>query len=171
MGRDEIIILVNEQDDVLGFKKRKDLVPSDIFRIVSCVFIDKDKKKVLLCQRSFSKKYGPGKWSSSAAGGVEKGESYEDAIAKEVSEELGLKDLEFIPQKKTLRKGEEGVFMMIQQFVCYVSSDSVIPYNTEDFEQIRWVSLDELIDFQKTVDSNLYSNDLINELIEILKNM
>jgi len=54
------------------------------------VFVLDSRERLYLQKRAMIKEEQPGKWDSSASGHVESNESYEDAAARELEEELGL---------------------------------------------------------------------------------
>ena len=83
------IILVDENNKVIGSKERDDRDKADIIR-VSGLWIFNSNKEVLIAQRSNNKVHDPGKWGPSAAGTVEEGETYVSNILKEAKEELGI---------------------------------------------------------------------------------
>lgn len=84
--------IVNEQDEVIGYKSRDEISPTDIYR-VAALWVTNSKGDILLAQRAMSKKNDPGKWGPAVAGTVEEGETYDSNIVKEAFEELGLKDI------------------------------------------------------------------------------
>ncbi len=84
-----MVIVVDDQDVILGYKNRNQLLPTDRTR-VSGIWIENSRGEVLLAQRSWQKEFHPGLWGPAAAGGVEKSESYEQNAYKELQEELGL---------------------------------------------------------------------------------
>src|SRR3989338_11488629 len=106
------IIIVNENDEIIGFKKRGTLKPEDIYR-VSALWIENSKGEVLLAQRSFSKKHHPGLWGPAVAGTNEEGETYEENIIKEAEEEVGLKDIHL---KKWFKKRTSTDYNHFTQF-------------------------------------------------------
>ena len=69
------IPIVNEQDEIIGHKEKKDRNPKDIMRITALWLTDLEGN-MLLAQRSFNKKHDPGLWASAVAGTVEEGETY-----------------------------------------------------------------------------------------------
>ena len=70
------IILVNENDEIIGYKERGTLDKEDIYR-VSALWIQNSKGEILLAQRSFNKNNNPRKWGPAVAGTNDEGESYE----------------------------------------------------------------------------------------------
>ena len=83
------IVIVNEDDKIIGFKNRKKLCTSDIYR-VSALWIVNDHGQILLSQRDVHKKIDPGKWGPAVSGTIEKGEGYLQNIIKETREEIGI---------------------------------------------------------------------------------
>ncbi len=87
----ELFVVVDRNDNVLDYKPRS-VCNSDktlIHRAVELLILN-SKGQVLLQKRSMSKDTRPGWWSTSVGGHVGKGESYEDAMQREIQEELGI---------------------------------------------------------------------------------
>jgi isopentenyldiphosphate isomerase len=60
MGRiDEKIAVIDHKNRVVGYKLYSELADADTWRIIS-VWAENDKGQVLMQQRSFQKKLGPG---------------------------------------------------------------------------------------------------------------
>jgi len=57
---------------------------------VSAVIIRREDDRVFIGKRALNKEYSPGKWET-IGGSVEKGETPEEALAREVKEEVGAK--------------------------------------------------------------------------------
>lgn len=83
--------VVDENDNVLGIATRKECHsnPKLIHRGVH-IFIFNSDEKLLLQKRSIKKDLYKGYWSSSAAGHVKSGETYEQTAKTELKEELGI---------------------------------------------------------------------------------
>ncbi|MEN9390048.1 MAG: hypothetical protein RLZZ283_148, partial [Candidatus Parcubacteria bacterium] len=58
-------------------------------RLLVAAVIRDESGRVLLCKRSMNKKVAPGAWHM-PGGGIDDGESMEQAIVRELYEELGL---------------------------------------------------------------------------------
>ena len=54
-------------------------------------WVDGNVGRIYLQKRSFEKSEHPGKWDSSASGHVDSGETYQEAAARELEEEIGVK--------------------------------------------------------------------------------
>lgn len=136
--------MVDEKDQIIGYKKRKDIKPTDCFRITG-VWIEDSQGQVLIAQRSLKKNLHPGLWGPTAAGGVEKGESYTENAYKELQEEVGLSDikLDLIIKEHIFYPNNSG-----QRYVAWfkgIWDGSVDELVLEDaVEGVKWIGKDEL---------------------------
>lgn len=89
--KEEHINLVNLNDEVVGVATRKDIYEKSLkyYRIVKGI-IRTSEGKILLPKRSKYKKIFPNCYDISLSGHVDKNETYEDALKRELSEELGI---------------------------------------------------------------------------------
>jgi isopentenyldiphosphate isomerase len=137
------IIIVNENDKIIKYKKRSEIKQDDIYR-VSALWVQNSKGEILLAQRKFNKKNSPGKWGPAVAGTVERGESYESNIIKEAREEIGLKNIDFQIADKTRRKGKHNYFR--QWFLATVDKNlKEFIIQDDEVEKIKWFKKDDLI--------------------------
>ena len=82
-----LIPVVNEQDEIIGYKQRNEILVDDIYRIAS-LWVINELGEILLVQRATTKSHDPSKWTCTVNGTVEKGENYEENIIKEMEEEI-----------------------------------------------------------------------------------
>ncbi len=137
------IIIVNENDEIIGYKERGTLNRSDIYR-VSGLWIQNSKGEILLAQRSFSKKNDPGKWGPAVAGTIEEGETYESNIIKEAEQEIGLKNHHF--QKSFYRFNDRKHKYFVQWFFALVNKRiNKFKIQKEEVEQVKWFTKKELL--------------------------
>jgi isopentenyl-diphosphate delta-isomerase len=136
------IPIVNEQDEIIGYKDREDRNPNDICRITGLWLTDPDGK-ILLAQRSFSKKLSPGLWGPAVAGTVEEGETYESNIIKEAEEEIGLIGLKPVIGPKIRRSTNHECFA--QWFTVVVDHNYPFKKQDEEVEDVRWFTKDEIL--------------------------
>ncbi|MDD2961139.1 MAG: NUDIX domain-containing protein [Muribaculaceae bacterium] len=93
---DEIFPIVDEAGNVIGKALRKECHSgSKILHPVVHLHIFNDNKMLYLQRRSMNKDIQPGKWDSAVGGHVDLGESIDEAMRREASEELGLKEFEY----------------------------------------------------------------------------
>lgn len=87
----ELIDIADENDHVIATMSRSEAhkQAGSYIRIVAA-FVFNDKGEILMCRTAESKKVNALKWSYSAAGHVSSGESYDNAMKRELEEELGI---------------------------------------------------------------------------------
>jgi len=56
------IVIVNDEDEIIGHKERGTLVKEDIYR-VAALWVTNSKGEILLAQRQLGKRHDPGKWA------------------------------------------------------------------------------------------------------------
>lgn len=137
-------IIVDENDNVIGYKNWQDVdYTKDIYRI-STLWIENSKSEVLLAQRKFTKTKDPGKWGPAVAGTIEQGETYEQNVYKEAEEEIGLTNtkLAFVakykvvtPRKYFVALYKASVDWPLEKFIV----------QEKEVEQIAWVPKGELL--------------------------
>ena len=136
------IPIVNEQDEIIGYKDREDRSQKDITR-VSALWVTDKEGNVLLAQRAFSKKHHPGLWGPAVAGTVEEGETYESNIIKEAEEEIGLTEFNPILGPKIRRSSIHEYFC--QWFTFVADHDYMFTKRDGEVEEVKWFSQNELI--------------------------
>ena len=122
-------------------------------RIIVCPIIENDGD-VLLCRMASDRGVFPGQWALSG-GGTEPGETLEEALRREIREELGDK-LELVSitpwtfrddvRIKTYADGTKEEIYMIYLIFDFVSANREVVFNDE-FQEIAWVSRDRLKDY------------------------
>lgn len=137
------IAVINENDEIIGYKERDSLKQEDIYR-VSALWITNSKGEILLAQRSFTKSHNPGKWGTAVAGTAEEGEDYDLNIIKEAEEEIGLKDFKLKKGKKIRRSNEYNYFTQYYVAVVDKRTDE-FKIQKDEVEQIKWIGRKELL--------------------------
>jgi isopentenyl-diphosphate delta-isomerase len=136
------IIIVDENDQVIGHKDRDALFQEDIYR-VSVLWVINSQGDVLLAQRALTKSHDPGKWGPAVAGTLEEGEDYLTNIYKEAKEELGLKDFTAQILSKERVAGEYNYF--VQRYLAIVDKpEKDFTVNQDEVAEIKWFKKEEL---------------------------
>lgn len=136
------IPIVNEQDEIIGYKDRKDRNTVEITRITA-LWLWNEKGEALLAQRAFSKSINPGLWGPAVAGTLEEGETYESNIIKEAEEEIGLKNLKPVLDQKLRRTTQHAYF--VQWFTATIDSNYPLVKQDSEVEAFKWFSKNELM--------------------------
>ena len=84
--------VVDEKDHVIGVETRAVVHATGLWHRAVHIFVFNARGEIFLQKRSPWKDKHPGKWDSSAAGHLDSGEDYATAAARELVEELGIKD-------------------------------------------------------------------------------
>lgn len=135
------IIIVNTDDEIIGYKARGSITKEDIYR-VSALWITNSKGEILLAKRHHTKLHRPNMWGPAVAGTNEESETYESNIIKEAKEEIGLKHI-----KPTLGPKLEitDSHHFTQWFTLKVDeSISDFKIQTDEVEEIKWFTPQEL---------------------------
>lgn len=136
------IIVVDEEDNIIGYKERDTLDKKDIYR-VSALWITNSQNEILLARRHHSKSHHPGKWGPAVTGTVEEGESYEENIIKETEEEIGLKNIK--PKLGPKTKTDNEYHYFVQWYVLNVDKNiSEFKIAKNEVEEIKWFTPKEL---------------------------
>lgn len=156
------IPVVDERDNIIGYKEREDRTPSDIFRITA-IWITDENGNILLQQRKLNKKINPGKWGPAVSGTVEKDETYESNAYKEIEEEIGVSNVKLKEIAKIFREPKSGR-KFVQLYSCVIPRNYKLIPQKEEVEQLKWFSKEELLDVynKRPEDFVDFIKDLIN---------
>ncbi len=155
---DILIPIVDTDDNILTYKLRSEIdTDKDIYR-VSSLWITNDKNELLLGQRSFNKRHYPGVWDVAVAGTVEKGETYETNIMKELKEELGVTG-EVTPGPKVRVEGKYNMFIQWFFFKTNQPAES-FQFERREIEQLKWYSKPVLIEALQREPDNFMAKDM-----------
>lgn len=139
------IPVVNEQDEIIGYRIRKELQPGDIFRVTGLWIYDADGN-ILLARRAETKALHPGLWALGVAGTVEDGETYDSNIIKEMAEELGITG--YVPQfiSKELRDTNRGNSLrrFATHYKIILPHDYPLKLKEDEVAEIKWFTPREI---------------------------
>lgn len=143
---DELLDIVDAHDTVIGQKWRSEIDKNPELNIRSVVaFIENDKGQLWIPRRVAAKKRYPLALDMSVAGCVSSGESYEQAFAREVQEEVNL-DINQIPYELmaylTPPHNDVRYFMKVYK----IKMNEAPNYNRGDYCEYYWLTPQQVMD-------------------------
>ena len=148
-------------------KRNKGFIQKKYFVLVNAVVLKKDK--VLICQRSWEEKHGPGKWTIPGGKLEYTNETFgalEKTAQREVLEETGLRVKEemCLVANNTFCHNEDNLSVIAIVFLCYYDSGKAKPL--EDTIDTRWVGIEEIESFDFHTDN---VKGYINQAFKLIK--
>ncbi len=139
----EHLYIVDENDEVVEIKPRHELTSDDRSR-ASVLWLMNTNGEILIARRSENKRSFPGLWSYAVTGAVSHPESYEEAILREMEEELGIRG--FVPEifEKIYHEFPEGK-VFGQTFKLIIPHDYNIVHDSVEVAEVKWVTPGELL--------------------------
>jgi nucleoside triphosphatase len=118
-------------------------------RVIVVPLIRNREGKLLLCKKPPDRGVFPGQWGL-PGGGIEPGERMEEALRREIWEELGIEveDIQRLHFKDGLEnklypgRQDQRVYMIYLLFACWAVDDAI--ELNEEFAEYAWVSPTEL---------------------------
>ncbi len=155
----EKLDIVNEKDEVVDVKTRKEAHDRGLRHRSVMFFVFNRDRKLLMTQRSEDKRFYPGHWSVVLGGHVTSGLSYQEALEKEMKEEIGVvEDHEEIGSfTKDIEEEKENVKL----YGVEVTPEE-IELSPIEFERARFISPEE-------VKNEIKEKDMVPETEQVLK--
>lgn len=145
---DELLDLVNQADEVIGTIWRSQAQAEKKIGSVRAVWflLQNEAGQLGIPRRVAHKKSDPLFLDGSAVGQVRSGETYEQAMIREVHEELHLRVTDLPYSLVGRLTPTTGAQSFIQIFQATVPHDFQPDYNRDDFSEILWVYPHELLE-------------------------
>ncbi len=142
---EELLDLVDEHDKVIGTASREKIYAEGLrnYRVIHA-FIVNNEGKLWIPRRVSTKKLYPNGLDYSIAGHVESGETYEEGLHKEASEEVNL-NLNEVEYKEIASFNPHTHDVHCFQKVYEIKSDDVPNFNRDDFSGYEWLLPEEII--------------------------
>ena len=141
---EEIFDIVNERDEVIGRRSRREVHRLGLLHRATHVLVFNARGEVFLQKRSMTKDKFPGAWDSSASGHLDAGEDYNACAVRELREEIGLS----LPAETGLQRlfKIEACAETDQEFVWVYRCESEGPFqlHPEEIERGGWFSKEEV---------------------------
>jgi isopentenyldiphosphate isomerase len=157
--QDEVFPVVDENGNTIGEALRSVCHDgkSMLLHPVVHLHLFNSEGKLFLQKRSFSKDIQPGKWDTSVGGHISPGESVTDALKREASEELGLKN--FLPVftgRYVWESSRERE--LVNSFTSI--SDEIPKVNSDEIEEGKFWSLQEI---KKNLGNDIFTPNFEHE--------
>ena len=138
----EYFEIVDEHDAVIGTARRSECHgnPQLIHRVAHVLVFDQ-QGRLLLQKRSLNKDVQPGKWDTSVGGHLDPGETYEEAAAREMFEELGLVDLPLTFLHAYQMRSDFESENVATFTTCH---DGPFHFSTREIDEVRFWTLQEI---------------------------
>ncbi len=141
-AQEELLEVVNERGEVIKTLPRSVIHgnPLLMHRVVHVLVFNKDGG-LLLQKRSMNKDVAPGKWDTSVGGHVNSGETIEEAVRREMEEELGITScgLKFLYSYIHSNPYETE---LVYTYSCIYAGE--IKFNQDEIDEVRFWGIDEI---------------------------
>jgi isopentenyldiphosphate isomerase len=161
---DELIEVVTEKGDIIKVVPRSEIHgdPSLLHKVVH-VLVFNSRDELILQKRSMSKEVAPGKWDTSVGGHVNAGEALEDAVLREMEEELCIKGA--VPEYLySYIHSNPFETELVYTYKCVY--DGEIICQQEEIDEVRPWSMDEI---KQNIGSGTMSDNFEHEIQTYLK--
>ncbi len=156
--REEWFPLVNEEGETIGKATRRECHNgSKLLHPVVHLHIFNDAGELYLQKRSVNKDIQPGKWDTAVGGHVDYGETIEEALRREVREELEVTN--FTPQFITRYVFESAIERELVNTFRTIYNGEIHP-DTEELEGGRFWSIEEI---EKSLGKNIFTPNFEQE--------
>lgn len=174
----ELLDVVDENNNLTGEKEERSIIhEKGIYHREVAVWIMNKKGEILLQKRAATKKQHPNKWAL-CAGHVDSGETVEQAIVREMEEEIGMKvtidDLEFLCiYNEPAEMPESNIKNFNFKYMYFLKTDWKIEdykIRLEELSEVRYIPFEEFERMIKNKDENVtfssrsYMRDMMEKL-------
>ena len=142
----ERIIFVDANDEPIGVGTREEAWAKGIHMRIVRVILRDENGRILSQHRSNQKKSYPNRWTDSASGHVDEGDTYDSAIAREAKEEIGVTtDITYLGKfaSKDIQK-DKTILEFNAIYEGSITSTTPLALQESEVSEVKWFELDEL---------------------------
>jgi len=156
--------VVNEKGKTIKSLPRSEIHgnPALLHRVVH-VLVFNEKRELFLQKRSMSKDVAPGRWDTSVGGHVNAGETLDEAVKREMEEELGIEasTTKFL---YSYIHSNEFESELVYTYSCFYNG--AIHFQQDEIDEVRPWSLDEI---RENSSKGILSDNFEHEIAMYLK--
>lgn len=148
---EELVVLTDADGHPTGLMGKTEAHQKGLLHQAISVIIYNSEGKMLIQQRAFTKYHWAGIWSNTCCSHPRDGESFEDAAARRLREELGI----VTPLKKefhfTYKAHDDKSGLTEHEFDWVFTGvfDGAFEFNKDEIHAVRWVTKEELLNDMK----------------------
>ena len=139
---EEIFDVVNDQDEVIGQKTRREVHALRLLHRAVHVLVFDSRGNLFLQKRSMKKDCFPGAWDSSASGHLDADESYDACAVRELREEIGLQLAAPLRRLFKVDGCPETGYEFVWVYRC--EAEGPFTLHPEEIERGGWFAPDEI---------------------------
>ena len=142
---EEHVVLVSEQDEVLGVMEKMQAHQEGILHRAFSVFLFNEAGEMLLQKRAAGKYHSPNQWTNAVCSHPRIDESYLEGANRRMSEELGI-DAELREKFHFIYKADVGQDLWEHELdhVFTGSFSGDVNLNKDEVAEIRYISMEDL---------------------------
>ncbi len=142
---ENLIALVNENDEVVGYDEKFDVHKRALLHRAFSIFVINTKGEIMIHKRALDKYHSPGLWTNTCCSHLPKGMAMEEAIHQRLVEEMGFDTkLTFVTSfHYTIEFGNGLTENEIDHIYVGFYNDDPLP-NPNEVADFAWITFDEL---------------------------
>ena len=162
---EELLEVVNEKGEPIKTLPRTEIHgnPSLMHKVVH-ILVFRSDGELLLQKRSMDKDVAPGKWDTSVGGHVGAGESLEDALRREMEEELGITECNHKFLYSYIHSNQYETELVYTYSSIY---DGEIIFQQDEIDDVRPWKLEAI---RQNIGTGILSDNFEHEIETYLKN-
>ncbi len=174
----ELLDVLDEYGNLTGKKEDKDKIhEKGLWHREVAVLIRNEKGKYLIQKRAATKKQAPNKWGLTA-GHVDTGENFEDAMVREIKEEIGIdvaiEELQPIGIFKQAYESKKTTNNNFTKYYLHQTDKKIEDYTIcqEELSELKYITLQQMEEAVRNKDErcSFTKTNAMNEIIAIVKN-
>jgi isopentenyldiphosphate isomerase len=150
--------IVDENNNIIGHAPLQEILAKGLAHRVTHIIVEDERGRILLQKRGPNVSTNQNKWDFSAAGYVEKDETYRSTAIKELREELGLKDVEI--EEIGIKRGDETyegrpTHRFVATYRTVIPAETPLKIEPGEVAEVKWVNRSQIKRFLRDNQSEI----------------